>query len=414
MKKLILLLSLISFSSYGQKDSTEKLLKELNLPIKSRPYLEVSGSFGLENKDLTARQLYDFNSEGFIEYSDKNEILNSVDDMFNYGYRYGWSVGYYQPSYDAFKIHIPAYSIRIYNQYVESTLLSKDLLSLLLLGNKPTAGNVLDLSNSQRELWNYTGIEYGFQFNIDSLPISAGLSLIVGHDHLNYKLNEVSFYTEPDGSFIEFNGNYNLSENNRTSNTLAVNGFGIGLSFGTQWNFKKSVIKLKVRDLGIIYWNQGFKTNADTSFVYGGVEAESILDLPNDLFANSRSQLENSLFENEATSYTSILPFRIDGEYVYNLKNKTLTNVFAFARYQYIASFTPRLGIGTSLEFNENHSLSGALAYGGFAGFGLEVNYKWQLSSYWRLNIGTNNLVGLALSNVSSGSYIQGGVRYIL
>ncbi len=218
----------------------------------------------------------------------------------------------------------------IEHQYFLDTDIDKDLPALLFRGNKPYAGETLKFSNSIYSSVYFNQISGGMGYNFDKEDIKQqlqwGLSINLGQNYDFISMNNSSFYTDPDGEFIDVS----ISAETKLSDTVWAEFYevrGIGLSGELLYSYTKVNdfhFDVSFKNLGFINWNANtFIGSVDTSFVFEGLENDTTNNntLPTDFDKNSLRRL---LFPNAETgAFNTTLPLKIAmsaGKYISNGK----------------------------------------------------------------------------------------------
>ncbi|MCF8368531.1 MAG: DUF5723 family protein [Bacteroidales bacterium] len=170
-----------------------------------------------------------------------------------------------------------------HQQFLDSYL-DETLISLLLKGNGPYAGEVLQMPLSSYYGIYFNQVKGGVKFEIKSQSsvvhqFSAKAGLAFGQNYNWYQLTNSSFYTQPDGDYLQVD----IVAETRLSDTAwaevtDINGFGasMDINYGL-YNPNKFYLGLNVNNLGFINWNGNpFTASMDTSFVFEGLSNDTI------------------------------------------------------------------------------------------------------------------------------------------
>jgi len=200
------------------------------------------------------------------------------------------------------------------------TYLDKDLIKLLLLGNKPFAGETLIANDSKYKSLYYNQIKGGMGHvftNQKSIHhLSWNLSLNLGQQ-LNYlQVNNSSLYTDPFGDYLDIVA----KAGTKLSDTVWAEVYevkGYGGSIGLEYSFSipgNIYTCLSIQNLGFINWSGNtFSGEIDTSFVFEGFTVDTVQGQGSTLSADfSTDGIRRLLFKNpDYSAFNTTLPFSI-------------------------------------------------------------------------------------------------------
>ena len=205
----------------------------------------------------------------------------------------------------------------IEHQHYLDTYLDKDLVNLLLLGNKPFAGKICKVPGSE-----YYGIYFnqikggvGYRFKSPELRhcLTWDLALNIGQNYDFIKVRNSSLYTHPDGDYLEIE----TSLETKLSDTVWAEVYqmnGLGLSADLEYSIDKPDkfhIDININNLGFLFWaGNTFIGEMDTCFIFEGVGIDTITEQENNLPDDySYEGLRRLLFKDpESSSFLSHLP----------------------------------------------------------------------------------------------------------
>lgn len=418
---ILALLFIFSFRLFAQEPTAADTLPPLAqpsysfvLPVKKSPYIEAGFTFGAIASSVSTSSILHFSSSDFITNKDKADLLSDVGNRLRFGYTREIMFGYREPWYKVFDTYKTGQGFGIRNRYYSSATASKDLLKLLLYGNKPFAGQTLKLDGSTFESWYLTSLDYHFDVLLDSVqPISLTVSIQVGHDHSLYQVNQGSLYTDPDGAFLDLALDYRLRDRELGTQALA----GLGVSLGGESAFRltdRSKLTLKVQDAGIMNWNNGRLLDTDSTFRFRGVVYDNIFDISDSLTRHNSDQFRKSFLYKKKDSYIRPLPFYTEVEWALKGEKRLFREWFVRGDYRYLPGYLPRLTVGTVLRTGYKQDLSVEASGGGFTLFGINAGYRFEWGRYLDLQLRVENLNGLLVPGVFGGAIVQVGASYDL
>jgi hypothetical protein len=413
-------LFLFGLRVYAQPDSAETSVTiDANALKKAKPQvayrLEIEGAIGLESQNFSTQQLLSFTTSDFLDTDDKNDLLNSVNNQFVLGYEQYWRVGIYEhPRFVTIGTARDNWGFSIYQRAYTALNMPRNTLDLALFGNKKFAGESLDLSDTYYENWFYTGLQYQFQFNIGNQPFEMASAIILGHSHSRYAFDDLSLYTEPDGAYLEVDGQYEIREHT-TDFGFGIAGMGTAIDLATRFALNSRMkLSVGVSDLGIVYWTRGNSAVKDTSFRFSGIEISSVFDIKDSLIRSQVDELEEGISLNSNQYLLNLMPFRLEAELVYQMNKGKLQHLFASVDYLYLPGYMPRLRTGAYFRLNNKHKLTTEVGYGGFNALTLGAGYEWRVSNRVELNASVGNLPGVIVPALGMGTRLTGGITYHL
>ena len=286
-----------------------------------------------------------------------------------------------------------------YQNYLD-TYLDQDLVKLIMLGNKPFAGQTLNFSDSKYYNIYFNQIKGGMGHIIGSADANHRFTWSLGFNAgQNYDYIEVqnsSLYTHSEGDYLDITA---LAET-KLSDTVWAEVYqinGMGVSADLEYSYTKTEnfhFDFMLKNLGVIFWNGNtFTGNVDTSFVFEGISNDTVTgqndELPDDYSYNGLRRL---IFDSpESSSFSDMLPLSLRlsaGKYLRGEKFYLGIN----------AMFYPTLKANYNLEF-----------------FGT-WNYKSVLYVTPIVRYGSYNNVNVGLSlgfNIADKFYIHAGSAYL-
>ena len=293
-----------------------------------------------------------------------------------------------------------SYYIGLEHQHFLDTYIDEDLIKLLLKGNKPFVGETLQVPGSAYSSMYFNQVKGGIIKAIEKgegiHTLSGKLALNLGQNYDHLKIENSTFYTQPDGDYLEAV----ISADTKLSDTVWAEVYevlGIGASIDLNYNYYKKegfFVGIKAKNLGFISWNKNtFVASVDTSFVFEGLNTDTTGtasdELPDDYSYNSLRRL---IFKNtESDPFATGLP--------------VILNLTAG---KYLAGETFYAGINTffypTLEANYKLELFATWNYKHL----FQLTPIVAFSSYDKVNYGLG--VGVNLGNKA---YIQAGSAYL-
>jgi len=407
---------LVSSNIFAQPDSITgpEILTRPPLGITIRPFLEYRNMTSVESNNLSTDILARLISSNINDQALIDEISSSLDNGLKIGSLQNNEIRF------TFKGHKKRYlrpyakqSIAIFQRAQTALSASEDLVNLILNGNKATAGTAQDLSDFSYEEWLYSGLQLQFAFLIDTVPVSVGASLIVGHKHQSANTNNTTLFTAENGTEIRFDGSFNYNSVGRPF-LYGIAGVGLGIDLATEERWGKHQVKLAAQDLGFITFVDGTNLALDSSFSFTGINVSNIFALQESIFEASLDSTANVFGEPRTINYTRLLPFMLQLEYEYHISKSNLKSLYLQGRYRYLMSYLPRVELGARWQITENIRLNTAINLGGFNSWGLSTEYYWQIRKLWQLGLGVSHVNTLVVQSLAGGSSAFISLRYYL
>ena len=202
-----------------------------------------------------------------------------------------------------------------YQHFLDSYI-DEDLTRLLLQGNKPFAGQTIQIPGSRYYNNYFNQLKGGMGFRIEKggyiQHFAFTLGINAGQNYDFIEVNNSSVYTHPDGDYLDIA----VNAHTRISDTVWAEVYqvnGLGLSTNIEYAISKANnfhVDLNLKNIGFINWNGNtFMGSVDTAFVFEGISNDTTSgqgDLPEDYSYNS---LRSTIFSNPETgSFTDALP----------------------------------------------------------------------------------------------------------
>ncbi len=300
-------------------------------------------------------------------------------------------------------------------QQVLDSRLDPDLVSLLLKGNKPFAGQTLSVNNSEYLNLYFNRIKggAGFQFGTGDVQhdFSAILAFTAGQNYDRVKLTSSSFYTHPDGDYLDVV----IRAENKAADTVwgkvyDLNGIGISTDLHYAIRKEKSFYAgVTIQNLGFINWNRNpFNAAMDSTFRFDGVanDTTSNQQIPSDY---SYDNLRDLIFNKPGDKpFSQALPvilnatagkFFSDGQFYAGINGYVYPTLISNYKVELFGTWNlkNRLQITPILTHSSYSKLNFGLAAG------------WQVNDHFILRAGSSYLNTLFSQSaaVGKGGYVR-------
>jgi hypothetical protein len=379
--------------------------------VENRAFLDFETEQGGASRQWNSLQMTEFFYGTFIDDSEKLRLLENASDKLQLGSIQNWSFRFAYHGHKKRKLlPLTKRSFYLFNKSYSTLSLSPDLLQLILLGNKPTAGEAQDISDFNYQSWFYSGFGHQYAFLIDTIPVSIGVGLVAMHTLDDYQTGSAKVTTAPDGSQIDFSGNYDLGNSGATQ-SYGVTGWGLAINLESEESRGPHNLRIGAYDLGAVYMDEWQNITRDSSFTFQGINLGSLFTLTEESLTNLADSLADGLVGATAAGQWRMLPLRLKMRYRYHFQKEEY--LYTEIDYLHLPNWFTRTEIGYGREYTKWQYQAG-LAYGGFNGISIGANIDWQLTRYWHLRGGLTNVLGVVTPGLSGGTFGHFGLRYYL
>jgi len=304
------------------------------------------------------------------------------------------------------------YYFGIDGQQVLDGSVDENLVGLALYGNKPYAGEKLDISNTEYMSIYFNRIKLGMGKTFGEGNIKHTFSGILGitagqnYDYLN--VQNASFYTHPDGDYLDMHVQAETQLGDTVwGDIFAINGLGASLDLHYSLQKEKDFFfALNIQNLGFINWNKSpFSATADTNIYFEGIDNDSTntQQIPNDYsYGNFRDIIFTSP---DRSSFSKILPFNInltggkffsEGKFYLGINTTIYPTLIANYRAELFATY----------NFNDKFQVTPLIGYSSYNKLNVGLSVGAQLWDSVYLRAGTIYLNSMFISDAAAG---QGG-----
>lgn len=400
---LILPLILLSFFGLAQNaDYTSRFVFEDSVLNQ----LSISGNFSANSNSLTNSLVSTALQGGKITSEMKSNNLERIKTENRFGYLIENKINYSRK--------LKSHQLVAQAEYREvdfgNALFSEDFFKLVIYGNKPYSGEQLELNEFEFTRRSYQVFSLGLGKSIDSnLFISARVGLVHGSSFQTIQLHNANFYTEEDGRYIDFSGDYS-NASSISNSRYSGNAWGTSLSLGVNKVFEKSgnELRLTLTDLGFAKWQQvSFYDTTDAKYRFEGYVIDDIFNAENgsDTQQDSVETVEDVLnLEKKETTLLVSLPTRIQIDFLQKFGKIELQSGF---KYIFNANYIPRLYIQPKYFINEKIAAKATIAVGGYGNFDLGLGLTGRIGKSLYFDLDLYYLEALLVPNKSAGQGIN-------
>lgn len=374
--------------------------------------LVFNGNYSIQSNAVTN----DFNSillfkGGYVDLALKDKILGRLKKQNRYGVEASYGVSYAIANSNK---KVDLFIVAENKQYVNAAF-SKDLMSLLLFGNKNYAGKSAALNDVSINSLQYQKYGLGLTFNaVDSVAkLGLALSFLNGNNATSLNIKKGSLYTSEDGSYIDLLADYDYAQSDTSQTKLGtMNGYGFSADLFFEAPFKtsygKSKIGIQVKDIGFIKWNtRSITSQKDTAYHFEGYRIDNIFQLQqSSLGNNNQDSIIQNIIPTEKKSFDQLIPIDFNLYLISGIGEKF--NLISGVRYLYNANYTPLFYLRGNFFVKKKTILSTGIGYGGYGKFNFSVGWDQDLGKGFVVRLSSNNIEGFLAPKIttSQGAFI--------
>jgi len=369
--------------------------------------ISVNGEFELASNGIRNDLLNRFIYGGFIDNSIKE---NSYKNMKNYSVL-GANMHY---DLSVFFGRDPRYSylIGFKDQRIFNATFTKDFYQLMFYGNKPFLGETKNLGGTNINSLRFQELKLGFIWHkIDTTAkVGVSVSVLRGQELFYIQAGDKSsLYTNPDGTELVFNSNFNmaLGDTNNRGKAFAFSGVGASadIFFETPYQSaigKSSVLIVNANNLGFIHWfDQSIQYSSDSTFRFDGYHIDNINDLSDSTLKGiSADTIIKNATNARKQSFNTNIPTNL------LLINKIIfSDRYALSvgfRYIFHANYKPYIFVENEYAFTPKLTMALHVGYGGYSkiNLGLAMVYS---NKGWFVKLGSNSIQGFVAPKYTYG-----------
>lgn len=297
------------------------------------------------------------------------------------------------------------YFIEFSNKQFYSLQINENLYKLILNGNKPYAGSVLNLNENQYKNLQYNQLSVGYQEVLTDGKLMVGFSLGIplGYNYQAAGLLNGYVYTPTSGSYINTEGSiYSQSVMGKPFNIK-----GAGLAFGLNTCYKHTenlTFDISVQDFGFISWFKAKENFTRTgSYNFEGVNIANLtkFETPNTQSLKDSIQKafpSDSLNNRFTTSTPALIAFNINAKINSQLALNTGFN------YRTVVYQIPTYYLGLNYKIANGFNVWVNAAYGGYGNYNTSVGTEFFFKKpNLYLLLGATQIEGVLKPNTKSG-----------
>jgi hypothetical protein len=366
MKNTLLLLFIFVSSSLLAQYSFKENYFEDNKIDSTSSYVEFSGDYFLNSSSINNSMSNAALNSQFLDEGIKNNNLSRVSNINTIGLGLGGTMKY-KKSEKNFNL-----TSSVGTHLISNNTFSKDFFEILMYGNKPSAGQRMNLSNTSVFFQLYNKLTLGIEKNIDKkFFIGGSVNIYQSLLYYDAKVSKGNFYTQTSGEQIDFNVKYNQFSSNNDNKAL-----GAGLDFYLMKKFEKGNAFIHVEDFGIIAHKNIDHYSVDSNYAFKGIEVTNIFDVKSNFNGSNKATHELFGVDKQSVSKNEFLPTLVTIGFHEQMSKKILLE--SYLSYRFINGFIPRFIARPNYFITKNISVAPVLTIGGYGKADLGLN----LSAY--------------------------------
>ena len=362
------------------------------------------GSNSLNNKLLSMMSF-----GGFVDDKLKDDNLKRMKDKNLFGKNFDLKIYYEQKNRKLLGKKRMGFQAAFEWHNLQEFTFNKELYGLVFYGNKSTAGRPVDISATAFNSLNYYQLKAGLNRISKSKYSEYGfnIALNLGNNYNAATFDNTTFYTSPSGDSVVLEGNINyLYRNLNGLPPFQINGLGAALDlFYSYDNPRLFKLSVKALNFGFIRWNKNSKQFIQSEpVVWQGLEVPNLLQMPDPVFDKSGSDSLKEYVEAHGKSavYHSFTPATLAFEISRFFTEDKMEGVLKFD-YRFFSFYRPMVLLQANFYLKDKFVLSPNVSYGGWTNFNFGFEFRYKISDYGRLDIGTKYLGGYLFQKNFSG-----------
>ena len=354
------------------------------------------------------------NRSGYISQEEKNHQMDQIEGPVLSGRIQNAGMGAWFRKKDK-KIFF--YAGLDFQQIIDGQI-DPDFLKLAFYGNKPYAGQKLQMENTTYQSSYFNRLKWGMGTYLSQGDIKHTLSAVVaftvGQNYDYIKVNQASLFTHETGEYIDIS----IQAETQIADTIwgqlfSIKGLGASVDFHYSIQKEKDFfLALHLQNLGFIHWTQNpISATTDTSFTYEGINSnDGQGELPK---PNTGNALIDLVFPNPShTAFTKMLSLQIQlsgGKFINNGRFYLGANSVYYPTL--LANY--RAEIFATWYLFEKYQLTPIVGYSSYGKWDMGLAIGAQLWNSLSIHLGTNYLNSMFNPHAPVG---QGGfvsLKYI-
>lgn len=295
---------------------------------------------------------------------------------------------------------------------VMGSLISPDMATLILFGNRSFLGQEKELafSNLEQVSYNKIGLKkaYVTANSGKRRTVELGVNLLQGNFYQNTVVERGKLFTDSLGETMsgELRGEHAVVGKNTTLNHGGL-GAAVDVRFQTTLS-GNAALSVELNDAGFIHFKEAVNYSIDSNIVYEGVIVDPNSDQA--LGFDLRNEYLNS--QNSRTLVATPYIFKVKLHYQYSEKDLVEIGIETRNIGAYVQRF--RASYARFLGANSNYALISGLDVGGFGQYNWRETLVGQVNESISFQIGVGGIEGLLFNSLPMNSYLDFGIAVAL
>ena len=292
------------------------------------------------------------------------------------------------------------------------SLLSPDMTTLILFGNKSFLGEQKDLAYSNLQQLRYSSLGYRQAWvstrKGNRKTFEIGFKLLQGSNYVSSTIEKADLFTDSLGESMsgEFKGEY-FSSGSNTAFHHAGMGAAVDIRYQTTLS-GNAAVSFSLRDFGVIRFNESTLFSVDSTIDYQGIVVD-----PNTEDALT-FDIRNEFLDEEDTRMIVAVPYTFQIKLHYQFSAKDLVEIGIESRNigAYVQKFSA--SYARFLGNSGKYFLISGLDVGGFGRYYWQEQFMAQVSPKMAMLIGVGGIEGLVFNGLPMNSYLNFALSYKL
>ncbi len=363
--------------------------------------LQFNANYAISSDNLNNQFLLKILQGGYLSTEIRTSSYNQLKDVNTLGNRSGHSILYTQKLDSLFSRDNFYFTAAYGKERLSEISFSSDLFHLIMFGNKSTAGEILDIANTNFLNFEQQYFKMGLAKEVKTQNFTHQfhfmLGLHLGNQYSHIQTDKNAFLlTDTSGSAIASNINLSYASSSSSFEKFQIAAKGISLNFSYNVKFKKHQFFFAAENIGKLYWNNKTEHfNKDTALVFQGLEIDNIFESDSILFDDILKDYGLELKHNSLQTY---IPFHLRFGWEYELNNRI--NIRLLVQDYIHSQYKTHFCLEADYKLNEAICLTPIISYGAYANFNYGLAYSHFIKKLGlRFEAQTNYIDGLIFAD---------------
>ena len=287
----------------------------------------------------------------------------------------------------------------------------KDFFDLTYFGNARSAGDTMNFGKMYGQLQSFQKVGIGI-FNKETLS-SIRFSYVSGLNYMNLNVDRARWFTSPVSgtTTLDYVADFEQADTTKSGPfTSRGQGFCLDADLNIPMKREQGFFAVSVRNVGWTYWQNSIYYEADSTFVWDGIEINDVLGIEADSIALPSWQ-DTLGVKGQKQSRWRPLPGSIHFRMLKKINSKSSYEAGILLQPNYAA--LPLVSLAYNHFVSKGLMLTERVSYGGYSRLALGVELQYLLSDRVFISAGTQHLWGVMSLN-ARGSNAFFGMSLVL